>query len=111
MNSPPVTAHLGFMRRRFPFVLAALLVGCAERYPYSGTVADAERAISTAPMSLTLLSIEARGDTWIRYRIVHDASGLYITNGTATVRVEGGRVAISGPAAERAAIKEALKVR
>jgi uncharacterized Zn-binding protein involved in type VI secretion len=99
------------MKRLFPFACAALLVGCAERHPYTGTVADAERAIAAKPMGLTFLVVEAHGDTWVRYRIAHDTCGIFITNGTATVRVEGGRVAISGPAAERAAIGEALKVR
>src|SRR6266545_4280971 len=99
------------MKRLLPFLVAAVLVGCADRYPYSGTVADAERAISAAPMGLALLSFEARGDTWVRYRIVHDTSGIYITNGTATVTVEHGRVSISGPSAVRGAIRDSLKVK
>jgi len=99
------------MKRLAPVIVAVLLIGCAERHPYSGTIADAKRAISAAPMGLTFLLIEAQGDTWVRYRIVHDTSGIYITNGTATVRVEAGLVSISGPAHERATIREALKVR
>jgi hypothetical protein len=106
-------AELGSLGRmnRLPLFIAVILVGCADRYPYSGTLADAERAISTAALGLTHLAVEARGDTWIRYRVVHDTSGIYITNGAATVRVEGGPVAVSGPARVREAIRDSLKVK
>jgi hypothetical protein len=60
---------------------------------------------------LVLLVAESRGDTWVRYRVIRDTSGIYITNGTAKVRVESGLVSISGPADVRASIKDALGVK
>jgi hypothetical protein len=97
--------------KRLCIFIAVILAGCADRYPYSGTIADAERAIAAAPMGLTRLSGEGRGDTWIRYRVVHDTSGIYITNGTATVRVEQGRITVSGPARVRESIRDSLKLK
>jgi hypothetical protein len=88
-----------------------LLCGCTPRYQYPGTLPAAEKAIASKGFGLVLLVPESRGDTWVRYRVIRDTSGIYITNGTAQVRVESGRVSISGPAEVRAAIKDALGVK
>jgi hypothetical protein len=100
------------MKRLYPFIVAILLVGCnREQHSYTGTIADADRDLVAAPMGLTHLAVEARGDTWVRYHIIHESSGIYITNGTAGIRVEYGQIGILGPADVRRMIREALKLK
>jgi hypothetical protein len=84
------------------------LGGYSHSYQYSGTLQTAEHAIANKGFGLVLLLPEAQGDAWIRYRVVHDTSGIYITNGIVKVTVESGRVWIRGPADLRTSIKEAL---
>ncbi len=43
----------------------AILSGCADQYPYPGTINDAEQAIAAAPMGLTHVQVEARSDAWL----------------------------------------------
>ena len=98
--------------KRLAFILVAgLLVGCTHKYFYTGTIADAERAILTEPLGLIHLRVEARGTNWLRYRMVRDVSGLWITNGAATIRVEGERLVLSGSGEVRDRITRALKVK
>jgi len=98
--------------KRLAFILVAgLLVGCTHKYSYPGTIADAERAILTEPLGLIHLRVEARGTNWLRYRMVRDVSGLWITNGAATVKVEGEHVVLNGSGQVRDHITRALKVK
>jgi hypothetical protein len=97
--------------KRLAFILiAGLLVGCSHKYSYTGTIADAERAILAEPLGLAHLRVETRGTNWLRYRMVRDVSGLWITNGAATLRVDGGRAVLSGSGEVRNHITRALKV-
>ena len=100
--------HVKFL---LPIFIAGLLVGCSHKYPYTGTIADAERAVLAEPLGLIHLNGEARGDDWIRYRMVRDTSGLWITNGAATMRVKSGQVTLSGSAEVRGYIAQALKLK
>jgi len=93
------------VRFLLPIFIAGLLVGCSHKYPYTGTIADAE------PLGLIHLTGEALGDDWIRYRMVRDTSGLWITNGAATMRVKSGQVTLSGSAEVRGYIAQALKLK
>ena len=97
--------------KRLCLIATVVLIGCAKRYPYSGTPADVERGISMLQLGLTKLVIHERGETWIRYRIIQDASGMYITNGSVTVRVEDGQISVTGPRHVREAIYTSLKVK
>jgi hypothetical protein len=93
-------------------IVGCLLVGCADHYPYAGGLASAERAISGArPEENTYLFVEARGTTWVRYRVVYGPVGNYVTNGTALLRVEHGKVSISGPDRAQATIKRVLDLK
>ena len=64
------------MKHFLPFLLAGLLAGCSEKYPYPGTIADVEKAILAEPLGFVSLNAEASGSDWVRYRMVTDASGL-----------------------------------
>jgi hypothetical protein len=89
-----------------------LLVGCAAHYPYAGDLATAEQAISKArPEENTYLFAEARGTTWVRYRVVYGPVSDYVTNGTALLRVAHGKVSISGPDRAQATIKRVLDLK
>jgi hypothetical protein len=68
--------------------------------------------IATNPISgLITLVPEERGENWIRYRLVKDASGLIWTNGAATIQVEGGKAILSGSGEVRSHIAHALKLK
>src|SRR5882672_8289239 len=84
------------MKRLAPILVGVLLVGCSHKYPYAGTIADVERAILAEPLGLVHLTVEAGGTNWLRYRMVKDVSGIWLTNVAATVRVESGHVILSG---------------
>ena len=102
---------LGCMRTIVAIFLVGALCGCTPRYNYSGSLPAAEKAIASKGFGVVLLIPESRGDTWVRYRVIRDASGIYITNGIAEVRVESGKVAIKAPSDLRTSIKEALGVK
>jgi hypothetical protein len=108
------TEHCGAFDRmkRLVFIwVAVILVGCSHKYSYTGTVADVESTILAEPSGMVHLQVEARDTNWLRYRMVRDMSGLWITNGAATVRVEGGYVVLKGSDDVRDHIARALKVK
>ena len=91
------------------------MLGCAthqaDKYRYSGSLESAEQAIarSRPQGNLRALPVEARGKTWIRYRVVYGSMlEEPVTNGIALLRVEHGEVSVSGPDVVRAIIREAL---
>ena len=91
---------------------AAVLVGCATHYPYPADLATAERTIAQGrPLEQTYLFPEARGDTWIRYRVVYFTGGQVITNGTAMLRVAHGKASVSGPEKAQTTIKRVLDLK
>ena len=62
LGSPAVSR----MNRIVALVSAGtILSGCADQYPYPGTINDAEQAIAAAPMGLTHVQVEARSDAWL----------------------------------------------
>jgi hypothetical protein len=105
------------MKTKSALILVALLVGCAtkpadtDHYQYSGSLESAEHAIAGGrPQGdLRRLVVEARGKTWVRYRVLYaPPPDQLLTNGTATVRLEHGEVSVSGSPVVRATIREAL---
>jgi hypothetical protein len=98
------------MKRLLPILVLGLLVGSSHKYPYTGNIADAERAILAEPRA-NLIFPEARGTNWIRYRMARDVSGLWVTNGAATVRIENGRAILNGSGEVRVHIIHALKLK
>jgi hypothetical protein len=95
------------MTRLFIIVLAATLVGCSTRVPYPGNLTDVERAVAITPAGLTRLSVEERGQDWIRYRLFHDVSGIYLKDGSVEVRVESGQLVLSGAQEGKSLIRKA----
>ncbi len=98
------------MRNLSIAIVGFLLVGCAEHYPYAGSLASAEHEILNAqPLEHTYLRVEARGETWVRFRVT-DENGIS-TNGTATLRVRHGMASVSGPDRAQATIKRVLDLK
>ena len=82
----------------------------AKEYSYTGTIADAERVILAEP-SQGLLTTDARGTNWIRFRMVTAVSIHRMTN-YASVSVERNRVTVDGtPSEARNHIAHALKLK
>jgi hypothetical protein len=100
----------GCVKSLVPLLLTGLLTACSHKYSYSGTIEDAERAVAAEPLGLIHLTVEARGTNWIRYRMVRDTSGIWLTNGAATMRVEADRVILRGSSEVRGHLARALKL-
>jgi hypothetical protein len=102
----------------FSFLVLAMMLGCAtehaDHYRYSGSLASAEQAVANSrPQgNIWRLPVEARGETWVRYRVIYGSPWVQpVTNGVAILRVEHGEASVSGPDAVRALIREALSDR
>ena len=111
---PPVgrVAELGsldVMSRLLVLLIILLGGGCATRIPYTGTLADVEHKITAMPAGHFHFVVEDRGQDWIRYKMMHDVSGIYLNYGFVRIRVSSGQMAIRGPEEGRALVERALQ--
>jgi hypothetical protein len=96
-------------------LLLTMMLGCAtdhpDHYRYSGSLASAEQAIANSRPkgNIWRLPVEARGEIWVRYRVIYGSPlEQPVTNGVAILRVAHGEASVSGADAVRLLIREAL---